>query len=90
MRLFRPELKGAVDPLGRAKGGRSPYEAGRWRGDAHAVLIFKVLVDPTLYTPSDDQTEYQIRDRLSCMASWVWRCTMPFWTPRPSGWVASS
>jgi transposase, IS5 family len=31
------------------------------------VLMFKVLVLQTLYTLSDDQTEYQIRDRLSFM-----------------------
>jgi transposase, IS5 family len=29
--------------------------------------MFKVLVLQTLYTPSDDQTEYQLRDRLSFM-----------------------
>jgi transposase, IS5 family len=29
--------------------------------------MFKVLVVQTLYTPMDDQTEYQIRDRLSFM-----------------------
>jgi IS5 family transposase len=39
-------------------GGRPPYDA---------VLMFKVLVLQTLYTLSDDQTEYQIRDRLSLM-----------------------
>jgi IS5 family transposase len=32
-----------------------------------AVLMFKVLIVQTLYTLSDDQTEYQIRDRLSFM-----------------------
>jgi hypothetical protein len=32
-----------------------------------AVLMFKVLVLQTLYTLSDDQTEYQIRARLSFM-----------------------
>jgi transposase, IS5 family len=31
------------------------------------VLIFRVLVLQTLYTLSDDQTEYQLRDRLSFM-----------------------
>ena len=41
-----------------AKGGRPPYDA---------VLMFKVLVLQTLYTLSDDQTEYQLRDRLSFM-----------------------
>ena len=29
--------------------------------------MFKVLVVQTLYTLSDDQTEYQIKDRLSFM-----------------------
>jgi hypothetical protein len=42
----------------RAKGGRPPYDA---------VLMFKVLVLQTLYTLSDEQTEYQIKDRLSFM-----------------------
>ena len=42
----------------RARGGRPPYDA---------VLMFKVLVLQTLYTLSDDQTEYQLRDRLSFM-----------------------
>ena len=44
------------DRADRAKGGRPPHDA---------VLMFKVLVLQTLYTLSDDQTEYQIRDRLS-------------------------
>jgi IS5 family transposase len=56
--LFRPELEAALARSDRAKGGRSPYDA---------VLMFKVLVLPTLYTLSDDQTEYRIRDRLSFM-----------------------
>ena len=42
----------------RAKGGRPPYDA---------VLMFRLLVLQTLYTLSDDQTEYQLRDRLSFM-----------------------
>jgi IS5 family transposase len=42
----------------RAKGGRPPYDA---------VLMFKVLVLQTLYTLSDEQTEYQLKDRLSFM-----------------------
>lgn len=55
---FRPELDAALQRSDRAKGGRPPYDA---------VLMFKVLVLQTLYTLSDDQTEYQIRDRLSFM-----------------------
>ena len=56
--LFRPELEAALARSDRAKGGRPPYDA---------VLMFKILVVQTLYTLSDDQTEYQIRDRLSFM-----------------------
>jgi IS5 family transposase len=56
--LFRAELDDALDRSDRARGGRPPYDA---------VLMFKVLVVQTLYTLSDDQTEYQIRDRLSFM-----------------------
>ena len=56
--LFRPELDTALERSDRAKGGRPPYDA---------VLMFKILVLQTLYTLSDDQTEYQLRDRLSFM-----------------------
>ena len=56
--LFRPELEAVLARRDRAKGGRPPYDA---------VLMFKVLVVQTLYTLSDDQTEYQIKDRLSFM-----------------------
>jgi transposase, IS5 family len=56
--LFRPELDAALARSDRAKGGRPPYDA---------ILMFKVLVLQTLYTLSDDQTEYQLQDRLSFM-----------------------
>jgi|Tabmets5t2r1_1033131.scaffolds.fasta_scaffold34179_1 IS5 family transposase len=56
--LFRGELDAALERSDRTKGGRPPYDP---------VLMFKVLVVQTLYTLSDDQTEYQIRDRLSFM-----------------------
>ena len=55
---FRAELEGALPRSDRAKGGRPPYDA---------VLMFRLLVLQTLYTLSDDQTEYQVRDRLSFM-----------------------
>jgi transposase, IS5 family len=58
LELFRPELEAALQRSDRAKGGRPPYDA---------VLMFKVLVLQTLHTLSDDQTEYQLRDRLSFM-----------------------
>src|SRR5678815_3152867 len=56
--LFQPELEAALQRSDRAKGGRPPYDA---------VLMFKVLVLQALYTLSDDQTEYQLEDRLSFM-----------------------
>ena len=56
--LFRPELDAALGRSDRAKGGRPPYDA---------VMMFRVLVLQTLYTLSDDQAEYQLRDRLSFM-----------------------
>lgn len=56
--LFRPALDAALGRSDRARGGRPPYDA---------VLMFRVLVLQTLWTLSDDQTEYQLRDRLSFM-----------------------
>jgi hypothetical protein len=56
--LFRPELEAAVPRADRSRGGQPPYDA---------VLMFRILVLQTLYTLSDDQNEYQIRDRLSFM-----------------------
>ncbi|HTV45303.1 MAG TPA: transposase [Stellaceae bacterium] len=56
--VFRGELEAALSRSDRTKGGRPPYDP---------VLMFKVLVLQTLYTLSDDQTEYQLRDRLSFM-----------------------
>jgi transposase, IS5 family len=55
---FRGALEAALVRSDRARGGRPPYDA---------VLMLKVLVLQTLYTLSDDQAEYQIRDRLSFM-----------------------
>lgn len=56
--LFRGDLEAALRRSQRAKGGRPPYDP---------VLMLKILVLQTLYTLSDDQTEYQVRDRLSFM-----------------------
>src|SRR5271169_4194100 len=56
--VFRGELQTALSRSDRARGGRPPYDP---------VLMFKVLVLQTLYTLSDDQTEYQLKDRLSFM-----------------------
>jgi IS5 family transposase len=56
--LFRPELEAGIERADRSRGGRPPYDA---------VLMFRILVLQTLYTLSDDQTEYQLKDRLSFM-----------------------
>jgi hypothetical protein len=53
--LFRAELDAALQRSDRGKGGRPPYDP---------VLMFKALIPQALYTLSDEQTEYQLRDRL--------------------------
>jgi IS5 family transposase len=55
---FRYRLEKALKRSDGAKGGRPPYDP---------VLMFKVLVLQALYNLSDDQAEFQIRDRLSFM-----------------------
>jgi len=55
---FRPTLEKTLRRSQRKKGGRPPFDA---------ALMFKVLVLQALYNLSDEQTEYQIRDRLSFM-----------------------
>jgi IS5 family transposase len=52
---FRGLLK-KVYAKPKKKGGRPPFDA---------VMMFKVLVLQHFYNLSDDQTEYQIRDRYS-------------------------
>ncbi len=56
--LFRALLAEALKRSSGEKGGRPAH---------NAVLMFKVLVLQALYNLSDEQTEYQILDRLSFM-----------------------
>ncbi len=64
--LFRVKLKTALvkgglrrsDEMRKSAAGRKPWDE---------VLIFKALVLQALYNLSDDQLEYQLRDRLSFM-----------------------
>ena len=51
---FRKPLKKTLRRKDRSAGGRPPFDD---------VLMFKVLVLQALYNLSDDQTEYQIRER---------------------------
>ncbi|MCH8207952.1 MAG: transposase [Nitrospinae bacterium] len=55
--VFRPVLQKALCKFKKSNTGRKPYDS---------VLMFKILV-LSLYNLSDDQTEFQIRDRLSFM-----------------------
>ena len=58
---FRPQLEGiwrGSEAERRAKGGRKPWDA---------VIMFKMIVLCALYNLSDEQVEYQVRDRLSFM-----------------------
>jgi transposase, IS5 family len=56
--LFRAELEPVRDKERKSNAGRKPFDI---------VLMFKVLILQSLYNLSDDQTEFQIRDRLSFM-----------------------
>lgn len=54
--MFRPILSAALNRTVSPKGGRPPYDI---------VLMLKILILKRYYDLSDDQTEYQINDRLS-------------------------
>lgn len=56
--IFREVLTEKLHIQPKGKGGRKPYDY---------VLMFKVLILQRYYNISDDQTEYQICDRLSFM-----------------------
>lgn len=56
--LFRPLLIEKLHFLPKGEGGRKPYDY---------VLMFKILILQRYYNLGDDQTEYQICDRLSFM-----------------------
>ena len=55
---FRPKLTKVFKKQAKGAGGRPPYDY---------VMLFKVLVLQRIYNLSDDQTEYQINDRMSFM-----------------------
>lgn len=56
--LFRPLLEVVREKERKSSAGRKPFDV---------VLMFKVLILQSLYNLSDEQTEFQIRDRLSFM-----------------------
>ncbi|MXP66089.1 IS5 family transposase [Roseomonas sp. M0104] len=56
--IFHPVLEAALARSDRSRGGRPPYDA---------VLMFRVLVLQAPYSLSDEQAEFELRDRLSFM-----------------------
>lgn len=54
--IFRQDLERAIEKEARGPGGRPRHDV---------VMMFKVLVLQRYYNLSDEQTEYQINDRLS-------------------------
>ena len=56
--MFRGVLTHACRKEDTGRGGRPPYDV---------VLMFKIIVLQRLYNLSDDQTEFQINDRMSFM-----------------------
>lgn len=55
---FRPILKKLQKRTRKSNAGRKPYDV---------IVMFKLLVLQSLYNLSDDQVEFQVRDRLSFM-----------------------
>ena len=56
--IFRPVLDAALARSDRSRGGRPPYDA---------VLMFRIPVLQALHSLSDEQAEFQLRDRVSFM-----------------------
>lgn len=56
--IFLPTLKRVFRKTAKGPGGRPPYDY---------LMMFKILVLQRIYNLSDDQTEYQINDRMSFM-----------------------
>lgn len=56
--MFRPAINRVFKRKSKKTGGRPPYDY---------VMMFKILVLQRIYNLSDDQTEYQINDRMSFM-----------------------
>ena len=53
---FKPMLKKVHQKKRKGNAGRKPYDT---------ILMFKMLVLQSLYNLSDDQAEFQVRDRFS-------------------------
>ena len=56
--IFRPILESELLNKSKVKGGRPPFDK---------LLMFKIIILQRYFNISDDQTEFQIKDRLSFM-----------------------
>jgi IS5 family transposase len=56
--IFESTLKSVFEKESKGAGGRPPYDY---------VMMFKILILQRIYNISDDQTEFQINDRMSFM-----------------------
>ena len=56
--MFRSDLQTVREKERKSNAGRKPFDV---------ILMFKILILQSLYNLSDDQLEFQIRDRLSFM-----------------------
>jgi IS5 family transposase len=63
---FRPKLRAAL-VAGGLRAGAAERKSAAGRKPWDEVVMFKALVLQALYNLSDDQVEYQLRDRLSFM-----------------------
>src|SRR5665647_787508 len=57
-KMFEASLKAVFSKKAKGAGGRPPYDY---------VMMFKILILQRIYNISDDQTEFQINDRMSFM-----------------------
>ena len=81
---FLAEIEAVVltpDELKKSSAGRKPFDA---------ILMFRMLVLQALNNLSDEQVEYQVRDRLSFSRFLGLRSRTAFRTPRRSGCSARS
>src|SRR6266480_2174506 len=82
---FRAEIEAVVltpDELKKSSAGRKPFDA---------ILMFRMLVLQALNNLSDEQVEYQVRDRLSFSRFfWGSLSRTAFRTPRRFGCSARS
>ena len=81
---FRAEIEVVVltpDELKKSSAGRKPFDA---------ILMFRMLVLQALNNLSDEQVEYQVRDRLSFSRFWGSRSRTASRTPRRCGCSARS